>query len=152
MKNRILSLILAVCMVAALVPALLLPAIAADTTGFTTKISREENWPSYTSKTSFDGFNGNWSVGRFSSGAYAEATFLAKQYNIISAVAADKQWAETGLYLDEGRFILLTGEPYMTGDGPTVAFSFTYTAPYEGCRSRGSCCSHSCGCVLLRLP
>lgn len=131
MKKRILSLILAVCMVAVAVPALLSPVVAADAEGFTTRLSALENWPSYTSKTSFDGFNGNWSVGRFKNGIYDEATFLAPNTNIISADGAGKQWTSTGLFLNEARFIL-TSTPYMTNASANYAFAYTYNVFYEG--------------------
>lgn len=131
MKKRILSLILAVCMVAVAVPALLFPVVAADAEGFTTRLSALENWPSYTSKTSFDGFNGNWSVGRFKNGtSYEEATYLAPNSNIISADGANKQWTSTGLFLNEARFIL-TDDSYVTSKD-VYAFSYTYSVFYEG--------------------
>jgi hypothetical protein len=134
MKKRILSLILAVCMVAVAIPALLLPVVAADTTGFTTKFSTTENWPSFTPGKSFDGWNGNWSVGYYDAGNYADFQQMSMTYNILNGKGGDSQWETTGLYLTEGRFITLagSGEPYMTGEGPTKAFAITYNAPYEG--------------------
>ena len=135
MKKRILSLILAVCMVAVAVPALLLPTIAAENAGFTTTFSKTENWPSYTTGVSFDGYNGNWSVGHFASGAYVGFTNIEKKFNILN-LSAGSQWNRPdggGLYLDGGHFILCGGSvPYMGDGGPTYAMSVTYSAMYEG--------------------
>lgn len=135
MKKRILSLLLAVCMVTAAVPALLLSVTAAENKGFTTTIrataaeGEVSNWPSYTSGQTLDGFNGNWEVGRYREGVYARSDTFDKTYNIIHA--GDGQWSETGLYLGSGdnRAILTSSEYMVKG---VVAFAFAYNAMYEG--------------------
>lgn len=136
MKKRILSLLLAVCMVAAVVPALLISVIAAENKGFTTTVHPKvgeveaENWPAYSGK-EFLGYVGNWEVGHYKNGVYARADKYTNDDGIILSVDGS-QWGSTGLYLSsktDNRAILTTSK-YM--EGTTCAFAFTYTAQYEG--------------------
>ena len=142
MKKRILSLLMAVCMVAAFVPALLVSVTAAENAGFTTAFEFQgENWPTYDTAaggTSFK-FNGNWSVGYHKAGVYSEHTFMDGTHKIVAHDGG--YWGNadgTGLYLTSGRHILISGGiPYCSVDesgafGTNCAYTVTYTARYEG--------------------
>lgn len=141
MKKRILSLLMAVCMVAALVPALLVSVTAAENAGFTTAFEfGGENWPTYNAaagSTEFE-YHGNWTVGRHNAGFYEEANKIDGAHKIVSVDGTQWGSIHTGLYLPSGRHIVLAGTvPYYgVGEdgtaGPKVTYTVTYTARYEG--------------------
>ncbi|MBO5052426.1 MAG: hypothetical protein J6D31_09530 [Clostridia bacterium] len=141
MKKRILSLLMAVCMVAALVPALLVSVTAAENAGFTTAFEFQgENWPTYDSNpggTEFQ-FHGNWSVGYYNAGVYSEHSFMDGTHKIVAHNGSYWGGTEgTGLYLTAGRHILTSALPYYGtttsgAAGADCAYTVTYTARYEG--------------------
>lgn len=138
MKKRIISLIMAVCMVILAVPAFLLVPTSAETKGFTTSFALgTETWPSYTSQESLDGYNGNWSAGFFWDGVYTEYRAMDRRYNILNHGGDDgDQWTYNGIYLESGRDILAGAEDMIT-NANHLALSMTYNSPYEGTVSLG---------------
>ncbi len=139
MKKRIVSFLMALCMLALAVPVIALPATAAQNEEFTTKFY--ENYPKYTSGVSFDGYTGNWSLGYLTeNGVYGEYTNLDYKYDILYADLG--QWDGTGFYLSNTRLILCHNPFYASAkdDGTPLgdskinkrAATMTYTSPYTG--------------------
>ncbi len=137
MKKRILSLIMAVCMVAVAVPSFLLPVVAEGTDGtFTTSFengNKDKNAPLYTAGTSFDGFQNGWSLGVFQDeGSYSEMAGFYPSANMLCLSGSD-QWSVGGAYLSPSNFsgaLALAG--VFTDGQPHNATVVTYTSPYEG--------------------
>ncbi|MBQ8174016.1 MAG: hypothetical protein IJ009_01295 [Clostridia bacterium] len=157
MKQRILSFVLAVCMIAVAIPVIALPAVAAEgREGFTTSLEvGGENWPVAVTDDGtnyYPEYQNGWSVGKYEYGKYYEFNSIRNEgvkpayltYNLL-------MWNANGpfLYISDGRGTLL-GESANNWDGGTgpgayyaeknnsgtpangQAFVYTYTAPYEG--------------------
>ena len=139
MKNRILSLVLAIVMVVLAVPAFVLPMTAANTTGFKTSFGyQQESWPLHSDE-EFLGYATPWEVGRFKvgQGAISYATFFGydAQFDILNLNGGD-QWDNCGIYCNNSRYIL-TGKGVATDIAADAvdnrnALVLTYTSPYEG--------------------
>ncbi len=146
MKKRILSLIMAVCMVAAVVPAMLISLTAADSKGFSTALELGgDNYPTFVEGQSFSGFNGNWTMSKFAEGKLIALNDFDKAYSILKN---GNTWGQTDgsfIYLNNGTVILASRSNipnvdtryYVqktdgSGYGSTSGFVYTYEAPYEG--------------------
>lgn len=156
MKQRILSFVLAVCMIAVAIPVIALPAVAASREGFTT--SMEVGGPNWPVAVTDDGTNyypeyyGGWTVGKYEYGKYYEFNEVKKEgAKPIYLTYNGQMWNANGpfLYMSDGRGTLLGASPqeWEAGTGPGAyyaeknnlgnaangqAFVYTYTAPYEG--------------------
>lgn len=158
MKQRILSLFLAVLMVVSAVPMLLIPVVAVGARdSFTTSMEPVgENWPQLVTDngTTYDiAFVGNWSAGVLTAGVYSEMNQVNEnQYLTVNG----SQWNDDGVFIFQktGRGALLgassldwpgdeaTGNLAGTGPGAYYselnnyrnksALAYTYTSPYEG--------------------
>lgn len=148
MKKRILSLIMAVCMVVLALPVLVLPTVAAEKESFTTRFATNEpsTWPTFESGVGLKRWNGNWSIGYFDAGTYYQHFDFAKGNNIVTTI---DPWTNTGVFLELGQVILTQGsainnkdanafyEPITFKGDPVstvnkIAAAMTYTAPYTG--------------------
>lgn len=139
MKNRILSLVLAIVMVVLAVPAFVLPMTAANSKGFKTSFGfQQETWPLYTSE-EFLGYGTPWEVGRFKVGqgatSYQKFGGFDAQFTILNLNGGD-QWENCGVYLTNSRYIL-TGSGVATEVAEGAADSrnalvLNYVSPYEG--------------------
>lgn len=149
MKQRILSILLAVCMIASAMPVLLLPIFAAGAReGFVTSFEAGgENWPTIGELGKVE-YHGDWTIGAYNAGAYTTMdTINDSQYLTLGG----SQWGNSGVFvfLKTGRSALLGAHPTETpagaeagtGPGPYYspvfglnksAIAYTYTAPYEG--------------------
>ena len=149
MKQRILSILLAVCMIASAMPVLLLPIFAANAReGFVTSFEAGgENWPTIGELGKVE-YHGDWTIGAYNAGAYMTMdTINESQYLTLGGA----QWGNSGVFvfLKTGRSALLgahatetpVGAEAGTGPGPYYspvfglnksAIAYTYTAPYEG--------------------
>ncbi len=156
MKQRILSLFLAVLMVVSAVPMLLLPVLAVGAReSFTTAMQAGgENWPQIVTE---DGstytieYSGGWTVGVFQNGSYSEMNQINdNQFLTLNGA----QWGDNGVFLFQksGNAALLGASKLdwpgdgtnEAGSGPGAyfselnecrnksAFAYTYTSPYEG--------------------
>lgn len=145
MKNRILSLVLAIVMVVLAVPAFVLPMTAASTSlGFKTAFGKTyDSWPLY-SEEAFLGYATPWEVGNFQIGqgasSYRIFTGYDAAFNILNLGGSD-QWTFGGIYCDNTRYILTgagIGTPVEEGaaDGRD-ALVLTYVSPFEGTVSLG---------------
>ncbi len=139
MKTRILSLLMAVCMLVALVPALAISVLAEDEAaeGFTTAYDTSSpNWPTWEGKV-FTGFHGNWTMGHYDAGVYFGMTddtyvlYYGSDFDVIISYAGG-HWGYTGLYLPSGRAILTTSPYYGQGSSNKCAFAMNYKAQYQG--------------------
>lgn len=144
MKKRILSLVMALCMVALALPFAAFPITAAVREGFTSTLAlNNENWPIYESGVAFKRFIGNWTMGYFNEGVYRQHYDFAKGNNIVTSGEA---WDNTGVFLETGQIILTQGEggrafyapatfqgnPISEEDMNKKAGVIAYTAPYTG--------------------
>ncbi len=149
MKQRILSILLAVCMIASAMPILLLPIFAADAReGFVTSFEAGgENWPIEVGKGGVE-FRGDWTIGVYNAGAYSTMDQIDdSQYLTLGG----GQWGNSGIFtfINNGKSALLGAHSTETppgaeaGTGPGAyydpildtnhsALGYTYTAPYEG--------------------
>ena len=147
MKQRILSILLAVCMVVAAMPVLLLPIFAAGSReGFVSAFEAGgENWPTDAGQGKVV-FNNDWTIGVYHAGAYSTMDQISdSQYLTLGGT----QWGDSGIFtfIKTGRSALLGAHPGETPDGSGTgpgayyspeyggnksALSYTYTAPYEG--------------------
>lgn len=149
MKQRILSILLAVCMVVAAMPVLLLPVFAVGSReGFVTSFEAGgENWPTISENGKVE-YHGDWTIGAYNAGAYTTMdTINDSQYLTLGG----SQWGNSGVFvfLKTGRSAVLGAHPTETpagaeagtGPGPYYspvfglnksAIAYTYTAPYEG--------------------
>jgi plastocyanin len=110
MQKRILSLFLVLCMVLALVPALMLPLMAteAEEENFVTKFS--ENIPTITAIEVIDEnnkfpyafeYHGSWTAGRkTAANAYERYNTITNQPHHILTTKQDDQWSTGGFYID----------------------------------------------------
>ena len=115
MKNRILSLIMAVCMVVLAVPVLVLPSVAAEKEGFTTRFATTEpTWPTYESGVGLKKWNGNWTMGYFEDGKYYQHYDYSKGNNIVTT--SPGEWTMSGIRLGDGRVILTQGSSIGSGN------------------------------------
>lgn len=151
MKKRILSLIMAVCMVVLALPAFVLPTVAATKESFTTRLATNEpTWPTYESGVGLKNWNGNWTMGYFDAGLYYQHTGYSTNSNIFTT---NNEWNYTGVFAESGDIILTQG-PGKAGTGDALAFyadktfkgtavtkdedlnkkaaAMVYTAPYTG--------------------
>lgn len=117
MKQRILSFVLAVIMVALAIPTVLLPVVAAENRqSFTTKLEvGGENWPVAVTDDGdsyYPEYRNGWSVGKYDSGIYYEfdevRKFNGKPAHLIHSKTGT-EWGKNGmfLYLAEGKPTLL---------------------------------------------
>ncbi len=148
MKKRILSLIMALCMVLLALPFAAIPVVAAEKKGFTTRLhggTDSDTWPTYESGKALKRYNGNWTMGYFNDGAYRQHYDFAKGNNIVTT---GETWTNTGVFLESGQMILtqgnnakgaafyelstFTGDPVTEDKVNKVAGVMAYTAPYTG--------------------
>lgn len=157
MKQRILSFVLAVIMVAAAIPAILLPTVAAESRkGFTTAMEvGGDNWPLVVTNdgsTYKPDYQNGWSVGKYEYGKYYEFNEVRLEGAKPAYLTYNGyMWNANGpfLYISDGRGTLLGEHPnnWEGGTGPGAyyaevnnsgnpangqAFVYTYTVPYEG--------------------
>lgn len=143
MKNRIISLVLAIVMVVLAVPAFVLPMTAASTVGFKTTFGKAyESWPLHDGE-SFLGYATPWEVGCFQLGLGASSyrTFSGYDaaFDILNLSGSD-QWTWGGVYCTDGKYILTgsgIGKDMSPVDGVTptdnrIGLVFNYVSPYEG--------------------
>lgn len=122
MKQRILSFVLAIVMVALAVPVLALPAIAAENRqGFTTRMevgtedAPGENWPTAATKdgrTYYPVYHNGWSVGKFDAGVYTEFDVMEVS---DSGDLKHLVYGKTGKWNDDGIFLYMDGRPIVLG-------------------------------------
>ncbi len=140
MKQRILSLFMAVLMIVTAIPVLILPATAAgEHDVFETSFEpKGDNWPTLSEDGTGVDYHGDWSIGKLTAGVYEEMDLVNS--SLYLTVSGD-QWGRTGVFtfLKEAKSAVLA--PFEYGgpgiyDGPDdewhVALSYTYTSPYEG--------------------
>ena len=156
MKQRILSFVLAVCMIAVAIPAMAFPVVAAENRkSFTTTMEPGgENWPTYVSKGTGRApvYHNGWSAGRYEAGVYQEFDRWTKVNSSWGQLTYQNlMWMTNGVFLyNDGRAVLMKGtaDEGATGSpGPgayygviglngkpanTQAFTYTYTVPYNG--------------------
>ena len=156
MKQRILSFVLAVCMIAVAIPVIALPAVAAGREGFTTSIELGgPNWPVAVTddgENYYPQYNGGWSVGKYDYGKYYEFNNVKTEGTEPSYLTYNGSiWGTTNpfLYLKDGNGVLLgaSRNEWEAANGPGAyyaetdssgkatngqAFVYTYTAPYGG--------------------
>ena len=104
MKQRILSFVLAVCMIAVAIPVIALPAVAASREGFTT--SMEVGGPNWPVAVTDDGTNyypeyhGGWTVGKYEYGKYYEFDEVKKEgAKPIYLTYRGLMWGSSGPFL-----------------------------------------------------
>lgn len=134
MKKRILSLIMAVCMVVLAVPMFLVPAAAELTDGpqtdgtFTTSFSPSgENWPILDDEADAGfSFRNGWTMASYDGDSFNEfkAKTPAGSEELLS-VESNSMWSTGGVYMISGSH----GGGWTLANGATAA---VYTAPYEG--------------------
>lgn len=105
MKKRILSLLMAVCLVVVAIPSLLLPVVAEESDGrFTTRMEDNgDNYPEYESGKRFIGYKGGWTFGYLNPDlAYSEFHNFNGDYDSITP--AGSLWDFGGVYLGNKGF------------------------------------------------
>lgn len=105
MKKRILSLLMAVCLVVVAIPSLLLPVVAEETDGTLTTRMEDggENYPDYESGKRFIGYKGGWTFGYLNPDrAYQEFHYFNGDYDSITP--AGSLWDFGGVYLGNKGF------------------------------------------------
>ena len=138
MKNRIISLVLAIVMVVLAVPAFILPMTAAGTTGFKTVFGKAyDTWPLHDGE-NFLGYGTPWEVGNFQIGtgasSYRVFTGYDAAYDILNLSGAD-QWTYGGIYCSDSKYILTgagIGTEVGEGTDGRDALVLNYVSPYEG--------------------
>lgn len=139
MSKKILSLVLAVCMVILAVPVFVVAASAApvadesETLQTSSTLNQATNWPKFTMNEAATGpegtglytveelFGDNWSFGAIQDGTYVPFGAPMTAYAILSQ-GWNQHWTTGGLYLEGSRVIVL----------PEKTMAFAYHAPYSG--------------------
>lgn len=160
MKNRIVSFLLAICMVVVAMPVFLLPLTAADGEPYVTTFARDtETWPTYRTYTTTElapgdsrpyeaeNFNQGWEVGYLDAdGNYIRFDTFSNNDGIILSCKSSYttgEWVFGGLYLQHSSGFAVLSKPFQAVEeenGTPIAAdqqnkfanAVTYVSPYEG--------------------
>lgn len=131
MKKRILSLLMAVCLVVVAIPAFLLPVVAEEANGTLTTRMEDggENYPEYESGKRFIGYKGGWTFGYLNTErAYSEFRHFNGEYDSITP--AGSLWDFGGVYIgNKGFHYQFALRAFENGGYSTVA---AYKSFYQG--------------------
>lgn len=131
MKKRILSLLMAVCLVVVAIPAFLLPVVAEEADGTLTTRMEDggENYPEYESGKRFIGYKGGWTFGYLNTDrAYSEFRYFNVEYDSITP--AGSLWDFGGVYIgNRGFHYQFALRAFENGGYSTVA---AYKSFYQG--------------------